>query len=138
MVTRGFRQRSSIKGGENVQYSTKLLSMAQQTLNGMYSQILRRRLRVPRKKLLLTPQHFWDPILTLELSPETDDRRAAATFQMIEAYEAQQDFAKAEELLVDLWSRFTAISSWLYGNINMLTTKFVNSLPEGPDTRIAG
>ena len=39
--------------------------------------------------------------------PETDDRRAAATLQMVDAYEAQQDFVKAEELLVDLWSRLT-------------------------------
>ena len=38
---------------------------------------------------------------------ETDDRRVAATLQMVDAYEAQQDFTKAEQLLIEMWSRLT-------------------------------
>ena len=38
---------------------------------------------------------------------ETDSRRIAATFRMAEAYETQQDFLKAEELLVKVWGQIT-------------------------------
>ena len=62
---------------------------------------------------------------------------------MVDAYEAQQDFAKAEELLINLWSRLTegkcnfvlALLFFGYGNAD---NESVNSLREVPDTGIAG